>query len=121
MAGEAGFEPTYAGIKTRCLYHLATPQVVYLQGLSDEFRNLQRVQLQGNAAPTAHLNERKSIRIRALQSQLRRWVRETAFQSGLEGAVLNGFEFFEGGAGTPFNAFAGGEDFLAFARTKFDA
>ena len=26
MAGVAGFEPTNAGIKIRCLNHLATPQ-----------------------------------------------------------------------------------------------
>ena len=28
MAGVEGFEPTNAGIKTRCLNHLATPQLV---------------------------------------------------------------------------------------------
>ena len=28
MAGVAGFEPTNAGIKIRCLNHLATPQCV---------------------------------------------------------------------------------------------
>ena len=29
MAGPVGFEPTHAGIKTRCLNRLATPQLSY--------------------------------------------------------------------------------------------
>ena len=32
MAGVAGFEPTNAGIKIRCLNHLATPQSGELVG-----------------------------------------------------------------------------------------
>ena len=36
MAGVAGFEPTNAGIKIRCLNHLATPQCN--SGAGDENR-----------------------------------------------------------------------------------
>ena len=29
LAGEEGFEPSHAGIKTQCLNHLTTPQILY--------------------------------------------------------------------------------------------